>query len=90
MHGQQNVKIHSTCFACQTHPPSGVHKTVTTASCTGQASLVTLEGGGCTVLICVASRWSIVDTEILHFARLLLYTTLKEKSLELTEVFTVR
>ena len=55
-----------------------------------QASLATLERGGCTVLICVASRWSIVDTEILHFARLLPYKTLKEKSLELTEVFTLR
>jgi len=26
---------HSTCFGCQPHPSSGVHKTVTTASGTG-------------------------------------------------------
>ena len=51
---------HSTCFWCQPHPSSGVHKTVTTASGTGRifcaatslqrghASLATLEGGSYT------------------------------------------
>jgi len=29
------LQIHSTCFGCQPHPSSGVHKTVTTALCTG-------------------------------------------------------
>jgi len=29
------LQVHSTCFACQSHPSSGVHKTVTTASGTG-------------------------------------------------------
>jgi len=29
------LQIHSTCFGCQPHPPSGVYKTVTTASGTG-------------------------------------------------------
>jgi len=29
------LQVHSTCFACQPHPSSGVHKTVTTASGTG-------------------------------------------------------
>ena len=29
------LQVHSTCFWCQPHPSSGVHKTVTTASCTG-------------------------------------------------------
>ena len=29
------LQFHSTCFGCQPHPPSGVHKTVTTASGTG-------------------------------------------------------
>ena len=29
------LKVHSTCFGCQTHPSSGIHKTVTTASGTG-------------------------------------------------------
>jgi hypothetical protein len=51
------LKVHSTCFGCQPHPLSGVHKTVTTASGTGhifcaatslQVSLATLEGGSCT------------------------------------------
>jgi len=51
------LQVHSTCFGCQPHPLSGVHKTVTTAFDTGhnflcsylQASLATLEGGSCTV-----------------------------------------
>ena len=29
------LQVHSTCFGCQPHPLSGVHKTVITASCTG-------------------------------------------------------
>ena len=29
------LQVHSTCFGCQTHPSSGVHKTVNTASGTG-------------------------------------------------------
>jgi len=29
------LQVHSTCFGCQQHPSSGVHKTVTTASGTG-------------------------------------------------------
>jgi len=29
------LQAHSTCFGCQPHPPSGVHKTVTTTSGTG-------------------------------------------------------
>ena len=29
------LQVHSTCFGCQTHPSSGVHKTVTTYSGTG-------------------------------------------------------
>ena len=29
------LQVHSTCFGCQSHPSSGVHKTVTTASGTG-------------------------------------------------------
>jgi len=55
------LQVHSTCFGCQLHPSSGVHKNVTTASGTGhifcaatplqcgQASLAMLEGGSCTV-----------------------------------------
>jgi len=55
------LQVHSTCFGCQPHPSSGVHKTVNTASGTGhifcaatsfqhgQASLATLEGCNCTV-----------------------------------------
>ena len=46
-------EVPSTCFGCQPHPSSGVHKTVTAASGTGhifcgQVSLATLEGGTCT------------------------------------------
>jgi len=29
------LQVHYTCFGCQPHPSSGVHKTVTTASGTG-------------------------------------------------------
>ena len=29
------LQVYSTCFGCQPHPSSGVHKTVTTASGTG-------------------------------------------------------
>ena len=29
------LQVRSTCFGCQSHPSSGVHKTVTTASGTG-------------------------------------------------------
>jgi len=29
------LQVHSTCFECQPHPSSGIHKTVTTASGTG-------------------------------------------------------
>ena len=36
MHVQQNAKILSTCFGCQPHASSGVHKTVTPASDTGK------------------------------------------------------
>jgi len=30
------LQVHSTCFGCQPHPLSGVHKTVITASGTAQ------------------------------------------------------
>jgi len=33
------LQVHSTCFGCQPHPSSGAHKTVTTASGTGNAVL---------------------------------------------------
>ena len=44
------LQVHSTCFGCQPHPLSGVHKTVTTASGSPfiEAKLATLEGGWCT------------------------------------------
>jgi len=31
-------QVHSTCLGCQPHPSSGVHKTVTTASGTGNTA----------------------------------------------------
>ena len=30
------LQVHCTCFGCQPHPSSGVHKNVTTASGTGR------------------------------------------------------
>ena len=33
------LQVYSTCFGCQTHPSSGVHKTVNTASGTGHIFL---------------------------------------------------
>jgi len=52
------LQVHSTCFGCQPHPSSGVHKAVTTASGTGhifcaptslqRGHLATLEGSSCT------------------------------------------
>jgi len=35
------LQVHSTCFGCQPHPSSGIHKTVTTASGTGHVFCVT-------------------------------------------------
>jgi len=32
------LQVHSTCFGCQPHPSSGVHKTVTIASSTGHTA----------------------------------------------------
>ena len=48
------LQVHTTCFVFQTHPSSGVHRTVTTASGTVQLppySLATLEQGRCTKYI---------------------------------------
>jgi len=94
--------VHSTCFGCQIHPSSGVHKIVTTGSGTGhifcaaaslqRGQVAALEWGSYTVLetvvtvlctpdngcgwhpkygewtrgiitrlLCVASRWTIID-----------------------------
>ena len=33
------LQVYSTCFGCQPHPSSGVHKTATTASGTGHIFL---------------------------------------------------
>jgi hypothetical protein len=41
-------QIQSTCFGCQSHPSSGIHKTVTTACNVAKFDLATLEGGSCT------------------------------------------
>ena len=40
------LQVQSTCFGCQPHPSSGVHKTGTTAS--GTRHIFLLEGGSCT------------------------------------------
>ena len=58
------LQVHSTCFWCQPNPPTGVHKTVTTASGTLQlppsdvANMATLEGGSCTKHITSTSKAS--------------------------------
>ena len=102
------LQIQSTCFGCQPHPSSGVHKTVTTASGTGHifCTVTSLQRGqlghlggrwlhsswpvpeavitvlctpddGCVrhpkhvqwtcriinKLLCVASHWTIIDTD---------------------------
>jgi hypothetical protein len=43
------LQVHSTCFGCQPHPSSGVHKSVTIASGTGHifcapSNVATLQG----------------------------------------------
>ena len=68
---QRDQAVHSTCFGCQPHPSSGVHKTVTTASGTGHnfyavtslqcGQAVTLEGGSCTVPEAVVTVLGIPD-----------------------------
>jgi len=67
------LQVHSTCFGCQPHPSSGVHKTVNTATGTGhifcvatsiqrgQASLATLDGGSYTVPEAVVTVLCIYD-----------------------------
>ena len=39
------LQVHSTCFGCQPHPSSGVHKTVTAASGYGQRGQLGHVGG---------------------------------------------
>jgi len=36
------LQIYSTCFGCPSHPSSGVHETVTTASGTGHSNSATI------------------------------------------------
>jgi len=50
------LQVHSTCFGCQPHPSPGVHKTVTTASCTGHAVL-------CSYLLPTWPRWKEVAAQ---------------------------
>jgi len=44
------LQVHSTCFRCQPHPSSEVHKTVTTASATGHIFFVQLPPSNVTKL----------------------------------------
>jgi len=53
------LQVHSTCFACQPHPSSGVRKTVTTASGTGHI-FVYLPPSNVTKQ---ASRWTIINID---------------------------
>ena len=59
------LPVHPTCFGCQPHSWSGVHKTVTTASGIaatslqrGQASMTTMEGGSCKKI------WPVLETVV--------------------------
>ena len=58
------LQVHSTCFGCQPHPSSGVHKTSPTAFGTGHifCAAATLEGGSCTknMTSTEGCRWSFV------------------------------
>jgi len=61
------LQVHSTCFGCQAHPSSGVHKTVTTASGTSATSF---QRGQAIAwprwlnrLLFVASRWTIINID---------------------------
>jgi len=59
------LKVHSTCFGCQQHTSSGVHKTVTTASGTGHIFLCSYLPPTClTWPRCVASCRTIIHKEI--------------------------
>ena len=68
------LQVHSTCFGCQLHPSSGVHKTVTTASGTvilfvqlPPSEVVKQQqqhAAACRIisrLLCVASRWTVIN-----------------------------
>ena len=69
------LQVHSTCFGCQPHPSSGVHKTVTTASGTGHifCAATSLQRGQARVLawprwrevarILAWPRWREVDAQ---------------------------
>ena len=50
------LQVHSTCFGCQPHPSSGVHKTVTTASGTSHIFL-------CSYLPPTWPRWRAVAAQ---------------------------
>jgi len=78
------LQVHSTCFAYQPHPSSGVHTTLTTASGSGHIfvqlppSDVTKLAGPrwwevtCRIkntLLCVASRWTIFNIWLLLSVR---------------------
>ena len=52
------LQVHSTCFGCQQHPSSGVHKTVTTASGTMQLSPSNMAKGSCTKKITITGDCS--------------------------------
>ena len=69
------LQVHSTCCGCKPHPSSAVHKTVTTASGTGQlppsnvakrevaAQRNVTSTGIINRLLCVASRWTVINID---------------------------
>ena len=53
------LQVHSTCFGCQPHPSSGVHKTVTIASDTGH---IFCADRRLSLQFCVLLMMGVVDT----------------------------
>ena len=62
------LQVHSTCFGCQPHPSSGEHKTVTTPDdgCGWHPKHVKWTCRIINRLLCVASRWTIINTYVKH------------------------
>ena len=52
------LQVYSTCFGCQPHPSSGVHKTVTTAMLEGDSCTKNMTStGGCSYIFVYSWWW---------------------------------
>ena len=61
------LQVHSTCFGCQPHPSSGVHKTVTTASDTGYifCAATSLQRGHANVATLAQKIWPVPEAVVI-------------------------